>query len=232
MKRKVFFIIGCVFITIQVMAQSENKHKTLTKDRKPTSVKSINKPIQPIKSETKLLLPEYMELKSSHDTALYNTNAPNILPVNYNHTDIFPLYKRWFIFLEGDQKQYLNLASCNLAYMALGFRFNKKLNITGGLLAMKQFTNASLYGIDRSGTRFNLNYALTNQLEFNLWGQYLTGSTLENPTDNFLPQTGTGASMVLYLGTGSQIGFGAQYQYDNKKDKWNYQSGGKVSVNF
>lgn len=116
--------------------------------------------------------------------------------------------------------------------MALGWRFNSKLNITGGLLVIKQFSNHLPYGIDRSGVRFNLNYSITNQLDFNMWGQYLMGSSLNSPVDVMLPQTGTGASMVLNLGGGSQFGVGAEYQRDEKKEKWNYNAGGKLKLNF
>lgn len=231
MKRKILLIMSCALLTVQAMAQSENKKEVLTKEKKQTIINQelINNPIQPIGIDAKM--PDYKEPKTSFDTT---TNRISIkLPAQYNgNSAIFPYSKKMFFYLEGEQKRYLNLASYNLAYMALGWRFNSKLNITGGLLAIKQFSNHLPYGIDRSGVRFNLNYSITNQLDFNMWGQYLTGSSLNSPVDVMLPQTGTGASMVLNLRGGSQLGVGAEYQRDEKKEKWNYNAGGKLKLNF
>lgn len=50
--------------------------------------------------------------------------------------------------------------------------------------------------------------------------------------DYLLPQTGVGASATVHLGGGSQFGVGAEYQYDKQKEKWNYNSGGKLKLNF
>lgn len=231
MKRKLILLIGCVLLAIQAIAQTENKKEVFTKEKKTTEVKPINKPIQPIGVDSKLMLPELKEPKTSFDTTT-NSLRIKLPPLYYGHSAIFPLYKRVFFYLEGEQKQYLNLASYNLAYFAMGLRLNSKLNLTGGLLAVKQFTNRSPYGIDRSGARLNLNYSITNQLDFNIWGQYLTGSSLNSPVDVMLPQTGTGASMVLNLGGGSHFGVGAEYQRDEKKEQWNYNAGGKLKLNF
>lgn len=233
MKRKILLIMSCVLLTVQAMAQSENKKEVLTKEKKQTTINQelINNPIQPIGVDAKMMLPDYKEPKTSFDTTT-NRISIKLPPQYYGNSAIFPYGKRMFFYLEGEQKRYLNLASYNLAYMALGWRFNSKLNVTGGLLAIKQFSNHLPYGIDRSGVRFNLNYSITNQLDFNMWGQYLTGSSLNSPVDVMLPQTGTGASMVLNLGGGSQLGVGAEYQRDEKKEKWNYNAGGKLKLNF
>lgn len=233
MKRKILLIMSCVLLTVQAMAQSENKKEVLTKEKKQTIINQelINNPIQPIGIDTKMMLPDYKETKTSFDTTT-NRISLKLPPQYYGNSAIFPYSKQMFFYLEGQQKRYLNLASYNLAYMALGWRFNSKLNINGGLLAIKQFSNHLPYGIDRSGVRFNLNYSITNQLDFNMWGQYLTGSSLNSHFDVMLPQTGTGASMVLNLGGGSQLGVGAEYQRDEKKEKWNYNAGGKLKLNF
>jgi len=225
MKLNILFIISCVLLTVQAMAQNENKQATINHEL-------IINPIQPIGVNAQLVSPEYKEPKVCLDTTTINRFKLELSPQYHGNSAIFPFYGKMFFYLEGEQKQYKNLACYDLAYMALGWRFNGKLNLTGGLLAVKQYINNSPYGIYRSGGRFNLNYALTNQLDFNMWGQYLTGNFINSPTDFQLPQTGTGASMVLNLGGGSEFGVGAEYQYDNKKEKWNYQSGGKLKFNF
>lgn len=225
----------CVLLTVQVMAQSENRKKNLTKEKKQTTTNQelINIPIQPMGIDAKTMLPDFKQNqpKTSFDTTS-NSLKIGIPNLYYGNNAIFPISKKMFSYVEGDQKRYLNLASYNLAYFALGWRYSSRLKLTGGLLAMKQFTNASLHGVDRSGIRFNLNYSITNQLDFNIWGQYVTGSSINSPIDNLLPQTGTGTSMVLNLGGGSQFGVGAEYKKDEKKDRWNYNAGGKLKLNF
>ncbi len=233
MKRKILFILSCILLTVQAMAQSEDKKEILTKEKKQTAINQelINNPIQPIGIDAKMMLPDYKEPKTYFDTTT-NSIRLKLPPQYYGNSAIFPYSKKMFFYLEGEQKHCLNLASYNLAYIALGWSFNSKLNVTGGLLAIKQFSDHLPYGIDRSGVRFNLNYSITNQLDFNMWGQYLTGSSLNSPVNVILPQTGTGASMVLNLGGGSQFGVGAEYQRDDKKEKWNYNAGGKLKLNF
>lgn len=233
MKRKLILLIGCVLLAVQAIAQTENKKEVFTIEKKTTEVKPISNPIQQITGLDKLLLPKLKEPNTSFDTTT-NSLRIKLPPLYYGNSAIIPFYKRMFFYLEGVQKQYLNLASYNLAYFAMGLRLNSKLNLTGGLLAVKQFTNRSPYGIEieRSGAKLNLNYSITNQLDFNIWGQYLTGSSLNSPVDVILPQTGTGASMVLNLGGGSQFGIGAEYQRDDKKEQWNYNAGGKLKLNF
>jgi len=233
MKRKILLTIGCVLVAIQVMAQTENKKEIFTKEKKQTTINQglINAPIQPIDIDAKMMLPDYKEPQTSFDTTTLSLSL-KFQSVYYGNHAIFPFYKRMFFYLEGDQKQYLNLASYNMAYLAMGWRFNSKLNVTGGFLAIKQFSNHLPYGIDHSGVKFNVNYAVTNQLYFNMWGQYIAGSSINAPVDNLLPQTGTGASMILNLGGGSQFGIGADYQRDDKKEKWNYNAGGKLKLNF
>jgi hypothetical protein len=222
-------------LTVQTMAQSENKGKELNKEKKQmtTNQEIINIPIQPVGIEAKMMLPDNKqnEPKTSFDTTS-NSLKIRVPHICYGNNDMFPISNKIFFYVEGDQKRYLNLANYNLAYLALGWRFNSNLNLTGGLLAIKQFTNASLLGVDRSGFRFNVNYSITNQLDFNIWGQYITGSSINSSVDNLLPQTGAGASMVLNLGGGSQFGVGAEYKKDENKEKWNYNAGGKLKLNF
>ena len=60
-----------------------------------------------------------------------------------------------------------------------------------------------------------------------------TKDTFDNRfRDDWGSDNGTGASVILNLGGASQVGVGAEYQYDDKKEKWNYQSGGKLKLKF
>lgn len=166
------------------------------------------------------------------DTTQVSDLGVRIKDGSYRNGAIFPFSRNMFFYLQNDQQNHTNLAGYKLAYMATGWQINDKLSLTGGLLAMKQFKNTLCYGVDRLGMKFNVNYAITSQLDFNMWGQYLTGSSLDSPVDFLLPQTGTGASMVLNFGKGSYVGLGAEYLYDDKNDKLNYKSGGKLKLSF
>lgn len=232
MKRITVLIIGSMFISMQVIAQTENKKELIIKDKRLENTGLINKPIQSIGIENKALPIDHPALPPSLDSATMSNANYKLNLINYNRSGTFPLYKRLFVFLEGEQKSYLNLASYNLAYAALGWQINNRLSLRGGLLAIKQFTNNSLHEIDRFGAKFNINYLATDRLEFDIWGQYLTDSYQTSNMDYLLPQTGVGASATVHLGGGSQFGVGTEYQYDKQKEKWNYNSGGKLKLNF
>lgn len=232
MKRITVLIIGSMFIAMQAIAQTEDKKELIIKDKRLENTDFINKPIQSIGIENKTLSIDHPALSPAFDSTTMSHANYELNPINYNRSGIFPLYKRLFVFLEGEQKSYLNLASYNLAHTALGWQINNRLSLRGGVLAIKQFTNNSLHGTDRSGAKFNINYFATDRLEFNIWGQYLTDSYQTSNMDYLLPQTGVGASATVHLGGGSQFGVGTEYQYDKQKEKWNYNSGGKLKLNF
>jgi len=234
MKLKILLIIGFGMIALQTMAQGENKKKALNNEKNQTTINHelINQSIQSTGVDAQLMFLNNKEPKKTIDTTSISNLKLNLSPLHNSNRGFFPFYKNISFYLESEQKRYPNLASYNLAYMAIGLRLNSKLNLTGGLLAMKQFTNQAPFGVDCSGARFNLNYSITNQLEFNMWGQYITGSSINSANDFLLPQTSTGASVILNLGGASQVGVGAEYQYDDKKEKWNYQSGGKLKLKF
>lgn len=210
-----------MLITAQAVAQRDGAVVSKEQVQRRIDQELIDTPMQPIR----LALPS--DDKESRDST--TISSFKVLPFRYSKR---ALQGKFFGRFEGEEKQFLNLASYNLAYAALGWRIDSRFNITGGLLAIKQFSNPLSYGIDRVGARFNLNYSVADQLNFNLWGQYVTGSSINLPIDVMLPQTGAGASMVLNLGGGSQIGIGTQYQYDEQKEKGSYQSGGKLKLSF
>lgn len=85
------------------------------------------------------------------------------------------------------------------------------------------------------GSNFLLHYAITNKLQFQTWGQYVTPGNSSDPTFNmrtFFPTTNFGAGLQFDSNEKSKIKVGIEYQYDQSDKTWKPESGGKVLLNF
>ena len=67
-----------------------------------------------------------------------------------------------------------------------------------------------------------------------MWGQYIfPGEEFPFSAYNSLfPHTGVGASVSIDLKKDAEMSVGAEYQYDNKSQKWKLESSGRVSIGF
>ena len=233
MKRKIALIFGSLLMVMQVMAQTETENKLIINDKQLMDYKELKmNPTQRIGTEQQALPINHPAIRPSLDTGMMSRIKYNPILFNYNKDGTYPIHKNLFILLAAKREAYLNLASYNLTHAALGWQINKKTALTGGLLAIKQFTNNSPFATDRSGVKFCFNYSINGHAELNIWGQYLSDSYQSSYTDFSLPQTGTGGSATLNLGGGSRVGIETEYQYDKLNKQWYYQSEGKVSLNF
>lgn len=233
MKREIALIFGSLFMVMQVMAQTETEKKFIIDDKQQIDNREVGiNPIQNIGVEHKSLPINHQALQPALEAGIMSSANYNPILFNYNQKGTYPIHKNLFILLAAERKAYLNLASYKLAHAAMGWQMNKDISLTAGLLAIKQFTNNSPFGTDRSGAKFSFNYSIHGNVELNIWGQYLSDSHQGSYTDFSLPQTGTGGSATLNLGGGSRVGVETEYQYDKLNKQWNYQSEGKVSLNF
>lgn len=85
------------------------------------------------------------------------------------------------------------------------------------------------------GTNFLLRYAITNKLQFQTWGQYVTPGNSSDPTFNmrtFFPTTNFGAGLQYDSNEKTKIKVGIEYQYDQSDKTWKPESGGKVLLKF
>jgi hypothetical protein len=85
------------------------------------------------------------------------------------------------------------------------------------------------------GSNAFFKYSVTNRLQLQSWGQYVTPGNSSDPTFNmrsFFPMTNLGAGLQYYSGEKSKIKVGIEYQYDQRFKKWKPESGGKVLLNF
>lgn len=145
------------------------------------------------------------------------------------------IYKQ-FLFVGSDQKvSYIGLGEYISINGAIRWMPSKRLSIDAGGMFSRQFYFASpLFRQDIMGVNTRMQYALTNSISLNIWGQYLfPGEQSPFSTYNPLfPHTGVGASVSVDLKKDTEMSVGAEYQYDNKSQKWKLESSGRVSIGF
>lgn len=92
------------------------------------------------------------------------------------------------------------------------------------------FTSEILYGM-----RGVLSYNLTDILQLQLWGQYISPSKYIDPAkvvSGLYPKTSIGGALIAEPAKNVKIGAGVEYQHDYRNQKWKSQSGGKVTLGF
>lgn len=237
--KEALFILGLLLPALPLQAQSEH---TLTEvdtyDKAPESSGLLIPSKEQIKIGAEYSVSEssLMDLVSDYSGyyPLPVQMPPNTISFfsDYSRNDIFAISKHTFIFLEGEKYTYQNLGSYILAFGAVGLRINNKLSIMGGLLALKQLTG--IHSLDRSGTRFLFRYQLSDRVNFDIWGQYLTDVLKDASCFSYrlLPKTEAGVAATMKIGNNSQVGVTTRYQYDPYKEKWNSESSGNVKINF
>lgn len=92
------------------------------------------------------------------------------------------------------------------------------------------FTSEILYGV-----RGVLSYNLTYILQFQLWGQYISPSKYTDPVkvvSGLYPKTSVGGAVIAEPSKNVKIGVGVEYQHNQRNQKWESRSGGKVAFGF
>ena len=238
---RVLLLLGFLLITLPLLAQTTDTNKTLKiREKSPESIPPLNynKENSNYKIDADKIGFEKMEkpkIPITKDSIQINFNEQPIVQLalpDYINNAIFPIYKRLFLFLEGEKCTYQNFAGYTSMQGALGLKLNNHFSITGGLLAIKQFSVLSPYGFDRSGVKFILNYNLNDKTNFSIWNQYITTGDNKVPDNSnlFMPQTGSGAAAAFKFGKNSQIGVSTQYQFDDQQKKWSQESKAKVQL--
>lgn len=225
MKRTIFFVLGLIFVSARLVAQTDNKTEIIVNN---SSAESLNISTQQIgiggQVSRQPMLPTF-------DTPQVSNLNYNIVFGKSNTGGIFPISNRFFISLESEQKNSVNLFGYNLAYAALGWRLNKHVAISGGLMELQRFDFKSTRVAADYGVKFEFKYTVTQNFAINLWGQYLSDNYRGAPTYFLLPRSGTGVSATLHFGE-AQLGVEAAYQYNERDLLWDYQCGGKLKLSF
>lgn len=145
------------------------------------------------------------------------------------------IYKQFSFVGSGQKVSYIGLGEYISINGAIRWMPSKRLSIDAGGMFSRQFYFASpLFRQDIMGVNTRMQYALTNSISLNIWGQYLfPGEQSPFSTYNPLfPHTGVGASVSVDLKKDTEMSVGAEYQYDNKSQKWKLESSGRVSIGF
>lgn len=238
---RILSLLGFWLITLPLLAQTEDTNKTLKiREKSPESIPTLNysKENSNYKMDAEKIGFEKMEkpkIPITKDSIQINFNEQptvQLALLDYINNAIFPIYKHLFLFLEGEKCTYLNFAGYTSMQGALGLKLNNHFSITGGLLAIKQFSALLPYGFDRSGVKLILNYNLNDKANFSIWNQYITDgdNKVANNSNLFMPQTGSGAAAAFKIGKNSQIGVSTQYQFDDQQKKWSQESKAKVQL--
>ena len=240
---RILSLFAFLLLTLPLLAQTEPANKTL-KIRKESlgSIPTLNNnkenssyKMDAAKMDTdkinksRIIISKdsFVQINFNGQTSVQLSTLPD-----YIHNSTFPINKRLFLFLEGEKCTYLNFAGYTLLQGAFGVKLNSHFSITGGLLAIKQFSGLLPYGIDRSGMKVILNYNLNDKANFSIWNQYITDcdSKAADNSNLFMSQTGSGATATLKIGKNSQIGLSTQYQFDDQQKKWSQESKAKVQL--
>jgi hypothetical protein len=116
-----------------------------------------------------------------------------------------------------------------------------KLNLTNNLSVDYGAFISTQYGYLFSskqtviGGNWLFRYTLTDWLQLQTWGQYVTQGKSSDPTfqmPNFYPKTHVGFGLQYHSGGNAKIRLGTEYKYDQNKKVWKPESGGKVLFNF
>jgi hypothetical protein len=184
--------------------------------------------------------PEIASINSSQGVSSVFYTYPIPLKNDPTLTDFYRvqqnrIYKQLSFVGSGEKKPYIGLGEYISLNGAIRWMPSKRMSIDAGGMFSRQFYFASPFfrqGIMGVNTR--IQYAFTNNIRLNMWGQYIfLGEEFPFSAYNSLfPHTGVGASVSVDLKKDAEMSVGAEYQYDNKSQKWKLESSGRVSIGF
>lgn len=84
------------------------------------------------------------------------------------------------------------------------------------------------------GARGVLSYNLTDILQLRLWGQYISPSNNDplKEISGLYPKTSIGGALITEPAKNVKVGAGVEYQHNQRNQKWESRSGGKVTFGF
>ncbi|SHJ40786.1 hypothetical protein SAMN05444280_11883 [Tangfeifania diversioriginum] len=232
MKHKHLWIIFLAiqfFFVFQVKGQEQQKDTTSV----PRSMKEKGDlQLQSVQPTPKLAMPEL----GSMDESFQGTPIDQkIASFNFNRE------LKYLNALNGDSSfMFLPLYPGLGDYQNFGgtlgsFNLSDKLALDYGAFISAQYGYLFSSKQIVLGSNFLLSYAITNKLQFQTWGQYVTPGNSSDPTFDmrtFFPTTNFGAGLQYDSNEKTKIKVGIEYQYDQSDKTWKPESGGKVLLKF
>lgn len=224
----IFLVIQC-FSVFQVKGQEQQKD-TISVPH-PLQDKGDLR-LQPVQPTPQLAMPE---LWNNDENLLDNSIGRKIASFNFNQE------LKYLNFLNRDSSSILLPMYPGLGdYQNFGgtlgsFNITNRMALDYGAFISAQY--GYLFSTKQIvlGSNFLLRYAITNKLQFQTWGQYVTPGNSPDPTFNmrtFFPTTNFGAGLQYDTNEKTKIKVGIEYQYDQSDKTWKPESGGKVLLKF
>ena len=224
----IFLVIQC-FSVFQVKGQELQKD-TISVPRSMQDKRDLQ--LQPVQATPQLALPELW----NNDESLRRISIDReIAGFNFNRE------LNYLNAQKGDSSSMLLPIYPGLGdYQNFGGTFGN-FNITNKLAVDYGAFISAQYGYLFSskqivmGSNFLLRYTITNKLQFQTWGQYVTPGNSHDAIFNmrtFFPITNFGAGLQYDSNEKTKIKVGIEYQYDQSDNTWKPESGGKVQLKF
>ena len=156
------------------------------------------------------------------------------LAFDFDNIQTDQLTNRFFILSNGQKVTHIGLGEYIQLSSSLGWQPSKKLTINAGGVVGRQYAFVNLTQHDIIGASIKTKYSITDNVQFNSWGQY-TNSGDNNSLSGFntlFPHSGIGSSLSVKIKSSSKIEGGVEYQYNESTKVWNLESQGKVSLHF
>ncbi|MFO7844529.1 MAG: hypothetical protein R6V16_12030 [Bacteroidales bacterium] len=115
------------------------------------------------------------------------------------------------------------------------FNIKDKLTLNYGAFISNQYGYLLSSGQIVFGGNFILHYKITNKLQFQTWGQYVTPGNSSDPVFKMrtvFPTTKFGTGLQYNSNNQSTVKVGVEYEYDSSDKVWKAKSGGKLLLKF
>lgn len=168
-----------------------------------------------------------------HPASPYTSAFNNTIAWNLSFND--STYRPRFLFsLFNRQATYVGLGNYNNIGASLMWMPTSRLSIDGSIFLSKQYGYILFSNQIAYGASMGLNYRFTDKTQLSLWGQYIT-PTNNDPfldTSGLFMKTKVGGALIVEPVENLKLGAGIEYQHNQKEQKWESKSGGKVSIGF
>lgn len=131
------------------------------------------------------------------------------------------------------KNEYLNYGEFFRIDGAIQWLPNSRFSFKVGGFFCRQFNFFTSSRSDVIGLNTQTSYALTNKIQFNIYGQYVAPSEQNIFKGNsFFPNSNIGSSFLFKLKNNTNLDMGVKYRYYENKMNWNVESVSKISIGF